>query len=317
MKEILIRIIKYINSEKKWLLPLLFGIVLLLAGTGIFLGVLIENSKSAAKYEELADASRAEEFPMLHAEPIAGNASPLGKQETSEENGSNSPDDGNGNAVSDACTDHADDRDYSSGKTKRELEEELYELTGVELSELVEEYPETVGWIYFEDDDLSYPIMQAEDNEKYLVKAYDGSSSKAGAIFLDCESTPDLSDPHSLIYGHNMADTTMFGKLHRYFNDESYYENHRFFRIYTGDDCFRYEIFAFGEVEDSSIVFWTFGPLERIPEELMTKIGEFSKTDHLMPEEDDHIVTLSTCTALGSMRVIVCAVRIPWNTQGN
>ena len=61
---------------------------------------------------------------------------------------------------------------------------------------------------------------------------------------------PDFSDYHSIIYGHNMRNTTMFGDLKRYKNDEGFYENNQFFNVYTADtQCCRYQIFSYYDVD--------------------------------------------------------------------
>ena len=63
---------------------------------------------------------------------------------------------------------------------------------------------------------------------------------------------PDFSDYHSIIYGHNMRNTTMFGDLKRYKNDEGFYENNQYFNIYTDTQVLRYQIFSYYDVDDQS-----------------------------------------------------------------
>ncbi len=124
---------------------------------------------------------------------------------------------------------------------------EWWEYAKVDLGKLSAEYPETVGWIWFEELDLSYPILQAQDNEKYLHTAYDGTESIAGAIFLDCNAAPDFSDSYSVIYGRNMRDLSMFGQLKLYETDKTFYEDHQYFLIYTGNKIYRYQIIEYGK----------------------------------------------------------------------
>jgi SrtB family sortase len=188
---------------------------------------------------------------------------------------------------------------------------EWYDDIDIDVAGLKAEYPEVVGWLYFEDGSISYPIMYSGDNEKYLKTDYTGSQSVAGAIFLDGESTPDISDIHSLIYGHNMRDLTMFGKLRYYRTDKDYLDSHRYFRVYTPDKIYRYEIFACGEVSAFSDIYYAFGPkLKDLPglvDELNSLVPEGAE---LKASISDHIITLSTCTADESKRMIVSAVRI-------
>ncbi|WP_051151084.1 class B sortase [Butyrivibrio sp. VCB2006] len=180
----------------------------------------------------------------------------------------------------------------------------------VEMATLSEEYPDVVGWIYFENEDISYPIMFSGDNTKYLDTAYTGEKARAGAIFLDGESTPDFSDPHSLIYGHNMRDLTMFGKLRYYKTDASYYDEHQYFQVFTRDGVYRYQIFAYEEVPDSHDVFWVYGKNPEGMWEMLQDIegGSYRKTG-IEATESDHVITLATCTSKEDRRLIVSALR--------
>ena len=180
----------------------------------------------------------------------------------------------------------------------------------VDVAGLSAEYPDVVGWIYFENEDISYPIMYSGDNSKYLGTAYTGQKAKAGAIFIDGESTPDFSDPHSLIYGHNMRDLSMFGRLKFYKTDASYYDEHQYFQVFTKDGVYRYQIFAYEEVPDSHDVFWVYGQEPEGMDTMLKEIeqGSYRKTG-VNPTEGDHIITLATCTSKEDRRLIVSAVR--------
>ena len=71
--------------------------------------------------------------------------------------------------------------------------------------------PDVVGWIYFENDDLSYPVLYSGDNDKYLRTTIDGSDATAGAIFIEGGNSPDFQDQNTIVYGHNMRNLSMFG----------------------------------------------------------------------------------------------------------
>jgi SrtB family sortase len=189
-------------------------------------------------------------------------------------------------------------------------EDTWWKDASVDVAGLSAEYPDVVGWIYFENEDISYPIMYSGDNSKYLGTAYTGQKAKAGAIFIDGESTPDFSDPHSLIYGHNMRDLSMFGRLKFYKTDASYYDEHQYFQVFTKDGVYRYQIFAYEEVPDSHDVFWVYGQEPEGMDTLLKEIeqGSYRKTG-VNPTEGDHIITLATCTSKEDRRLIVSAVR--------
>lgn len=92
--------------------------------------------------------------------------------------------------------------------------------------------PDFVGWIHIPDTKISYPIVQTDDNEKYLHTGFQGEENAAGSIFLDYESRSDLSGQNNIIYGHNMKNGTMFRDL-LLFKDREFFETHRRFTLYT------------------------------------------------------------------------------------
>ncbi len=200
-----------------------------------------------------------------------------------------------------------------TGLTDEELVNGIpwYELADVDVNSLKEQYPDTAGWIYFENEDISYPVMYSGDNKKYLHTSYSGERSSAGAIFLDGGSSPDLSDPYSIIYGHNMRDLSMFGKLKYYRTDEEYYDGHRFFQFFDGNRVYRYKIFAYEVVKPSHPMYQACGSepgdLGGLLEMIWTE--SIDKTD-VQVSATDHVITLSTCTSGGKERMTVSAVRV-------
>ena len=187
-----------------------------------------------------------------------------------------------------------------------------------DLEALSAEYPDVAGWISFEDGEISYPIMYSGDNETYLYRSYNGESTKAGSIFLDGESNPGFSDLHTLIYGHNMRDLSMFGKLKYYASDPGYYEKHPYFDIYTRDGAYRYRIFACEEVSSSAPVYYVYGTETEQYAGLLDWLMRNSCIDTgIDVTPSDHVVTLSTCTDSDENRMIVCGVRTEEYHNGN
>lgn len=55
------------------------------------------------------------------------------------------------------------------------------------------------------------------DDDYYLQRDLDGKTNKAGSLYIQAYyNKSDLSDPMTVIYGHNMANRTMFGGLQSY-----------------------------------------------------------------------------------------------------
>lgn len=93
------------------------------------------------------------------------------------------------------------------------------------IAALVEKYPDVVGWLTADGAEVSHPFVIGEDNAEYLRADLDGSYIITGSLFMDYRCSRDLTDSISIIYGHNMQDKTMFGKLSRYLDGDYLREN--------------------------------------------------------------------------------------------
>ena len=112
------------------------------------------------------------------------------------------------------------------------------------LSSLIAENSDVKGWIYIEDTEISYPILQGPNNQYYLYRAYNKQYLGAGSIFLESLNSPDFTDSHTIIFGHNMHNGSMFGQLDKFF-DEEYRNDHSHVYIKLPDGTWNvYEIFA-------------------------------------------------------------------------
>ena len=188
---------------------------------------------------------------------------------------------------------------------------EWYEKIDVDFAGLKEANEDIVGWIYFENEEISYPILQGDANDVYLKTSYQGKASRAGSIFLDCNNGSDFEDFHSLIYGHNMRDKSMLGKLSYYSEDTAYYDSHEYFQIITPEKKFRYEIIACKSVSEDNQIFDLSNVDQYGCDEYLQKmiLKDSMLGISLKAYESDHFVTLSTCTS-GENRFIVSAFRI-------
>ena len=79
----------------------------------------------------------------------------------------------------------------------------------VPFHQLWTENTEIIGWLFIEGSGINGPILQSEDNTKYLTAGYDGKAN-----------------------GHNMKNGSMFHDLIN-FKKESYFREHQEIIIYT------------------------------------------------------------------------------------
>lgn len=204
----------------------------------------------------------------------------------------------------------ADQTESEAPEEESSTEDTSWLTQHVDMAALKQTNPDVAGWIYFEDGSISYPVMYSGDDETYLHTAYDGTYAYAGALFIEGKNNGDFSDSHTIIYGHNMRNLSMFGKLKNYYQDSSYYEDHQYFQIFTENMVYRYHIFAYEEVEDSSFVYTVpYGDTEEFAEFInnLRLISSISFGDEITSA--DHIITLSTCTE-GTGRFVVHGVRV-------
>lgn len=184
-----------------------------------------------------------------------------------------------------------------------------YQFISVDLAGMQAKYDEVVGWIFFENEEISYPVMHSEvDNEKYLTTAYNGGHTNVGSIYVDAYDSGDFSDTHTLIYGHTLHDYTMFTRLKYYKTKPGYYNNHPYFQIFTGDKIYRYQVFSCQDVSIDSFVYRENFKSAKV---LSDRLLENSVINPgLDISDNDKIVTLSTCTTDKQHRLIVSAVLV-------
>lgn len=165
----------------------------------------------------------------------------------------------------------------------------------VDFAELEKINPDVVGWIFIEGTTVNYPIVQCEDNTFYLKHIFDRSYHKAGCIFLDKDSSPDFTDQHSIIHGHNRNDNAMFSSLANY-KDQSFYDEHQVVLVVTPTHRYKIRLFS-GYVAETEDNAWKKGFLYDSFGSWLTEITERSCfTSDCIPTEENQIVTLSTCS---------------------
>lgn len=140
---------------------------------------------------------------------------------------------------------------YIEIATELEPQIDILEELGIEIPEkdldfdvLHQENENIYAWIYIPGTLVDYPVLQhPTDNSYYLQHNIDGSYGYPGCIYTELYNKKDFSDRNTLVYGHNMADGTMFASLHYFENSQNFEENQYIF-IYMEDKVYVYHIFA-------------------------------------------------------------------------
>ncbi len=163
---------------------------------------------------------------------------------------------------------------------------------------------EVVGWISLQTG-AEYPILQGKDNAYYLDHDIYGFSNSLGAIFMHYANNPDFSDVHTIIYGHNTVDGSMFGDNDRYL-EPAFWEKHPDFTIFTREAKRTYRIWNVMKVEDAGEAYTRLFPEDAVFE---TYVRDMEKLNRLetdqVPQVGDQLVSLSTCCDHATRRLVI------------
>ncbi|MCL2496188.1 MAG: class B sortase [Clostridiales bacterium] len=164
--------------------------------------------------------------------------------------------------------------------------------------------PDYIGWLKITSTTVSYPLVKGADNDYYLHTAFDGSKNKLGAIFMDCRCAEDFSGYHTIVYGHNARNGTMFGSLYKY-QDANYLDKHREIIITLPDSTKQaWRIFAARKSDIHDIAY-------RLNFSGPESFALFAESLNA-PDGTSKILTLSTCTSGGTKdeRMLIHAVPV-------
>ena len=188
-----------------------------------------------------------------------------------------------------------------------------------------------VGVISIPDTPLNNPVLQADDNSKYLNMKYDLTENIAGEIFMDYRNHFDdvgedgylkyENSQNLILYGHDMYDDQMFGFLKYYLRNEAYYGAHPVIDLSSNYERYKYKIFAFFMLDnndDTDTKFDCWNVLDFADEkEFYDFVNEAKRrtirTNDVDVEYGDELLTLSTCSTFfpdERGRLIILARRV-------
>jgi sortase B len=165
------------------------------------------------------------------------------------------------------------------------------------VNSLIDINPDYFAWISVKGTNIEYPVVQGRDNEVYLKRSFEGRRSDGGAIYIDFENSRDLlENRNTIIYGHNMMDSSMFQPLLRFGTDRAMFD--RGVIELTTVDMITYRYLVFSAREEHISFYYIKIDFKNDEEWLgfLTEAQErsnFHKDIELYAE--DRILTLSTC----------------------
>lgn len=182
----------------------------------------------------------------------------------------------------------------------------------VDTESLLECNPDYVGWLYYKDAEINYPICQPKtekEENRYLTTTFQGKSNPSGCIFIDRMSDSAFRSGNTFIYGHNMLNGAMFGTLKKVYQNPEKCKDPYFYIWDKYGHINKYRVIAAYIVnEDSSM--YTFEDSDEGYDryiKVALKLGPytyvaFTKDENAAMKERKPIVTLSTCYGAAGTR---------------
>ena len=176
----------------------------------------------------------------------------------------------------------------------------------------LKEFNENIfAWIELDGTKIDYPMVQGKDNHEYLRKDYKGNFAISGAIYLDYKNKKDLSDPYSIVYGHHMDKSAMFGDLDKY-KDEDFFNNNTTGKIYLENKTYNLNIFSVIIVSSKDKTIFNIDYLHPMSNSYRLKYIQENALYYrdIGVNDESKIIALSTCngSSTSTDRIVVFAI---------
>ena len=152
-----------------------------------------------------------------------------------------------------------------------------------------------MGWIYCEGTNINYPVVQAEDNDYYLHRSYDGTYSISGSIFVEESNTRGFEDANTIIYGHHMNDGTMFNTLDEWASQE-FYDSHPIMWLLTPQQDYKVIIVSSYNTDYTSDTYTIIrNPGSQLDGYLKRVFAQSQFQTDVKPDNQGKYIVMSTC----------------------
>lgn len=177
------------------------------------------------------------------------------------------------------------------------------------FSTLQEINKDTVGWLTVNNTRIDYPVVQAKDNDYYLKRDYYQNKNRHGWIFMDYRNNPDELNENTIIYGHNLANQTMFGTLRYALNSYWYKKSaNQIITFNTPNENMKFQIFSIYTIPTTNdYLDITFPTTDAYQTYIDLVKGRSIYDFNIEVTTDDKILTLSTCANGNDKRLVIHA----------
>ena len=185
---------------------------------------------------------------------------------------------------------------------------------------------EIVGWITIDKTKIDYPVLEHKgDNaysQYYLNRTYKKTYSDYGSVFVDYRCTDSVKSKNVILHAHNIRDGSMFHSLLDYSKglegNLEYYKKHPIIEFNTPEGDAKYKIISVFKTS----TLYAHGEFFNYMQGEFLSDAEFMNFVYnvrirslidcpVMTNEDDQLLTLSTCSyEYSNFRTVVVARKV-------
>ncbi len=184
---------------------------------------------------------------------------------------------------------------------------------------------EIVGWIKIKDTHIDYPVLEHKGDDQngqyYLYRNYKKEDDSYGSVFVDYRSTKSVKSRNVILHGHNIQTGVFFHDLVKYGDlegDLDFYRKHPIITFNTPEEDAKWKIISV--IKTSTL--YEHGYFFNYMQGAFTSDAEFMNFVYnlrvrslfdipVMVNEDDQILTLSTCSyEFTGFRTVIVARKV-------
>lgn len=179
----------------------------------------------------------------------------------------------------------------------------------IDFNKLKEKNPDTRAYIKVSNTNIDYVVVQSNNNNYYLNHNFNKEYNIAGWVFMDYRNKLDGTDKNIIIYGHNTKDNSMFDTLKNVLTSKwQTNKDNLIITLVTEENTYKYQVFSTYEIKPENYYittnFKSTGGYIYFLNELISRSNYNYKVEL---DENDKILTLSSCLGEGQTRVVLHA----------
>ena len=189
--------------------------------------------------------------------------------------------------------------------TSNDTHKDKYQFVDIQFKKLQELNDDTVSYLVVDGSDISYPVVQTNNNEYYLNHSFDKKENSAGWIFMDYRNNSNILDKNTIIYGHNRLTGSMFGTLKELLEDSYYHRDTHYIYLYTEEKKYIFDVFSVYTIEKETYYLKTNFSNDQEYQKFLTILKSRSENSFSTTvNNQDKIITLSTCSGKNNRTVV-------------